>query len=145
VRYTSISGEPIFGPDGRFRGYRGVTHDVTALTLAAEAVRESETRFRSLVQLSSDWFWEQDEELRFTLMEGSADHTRVPRFHRFIGKQRWDFPFVNMSEARWEAHKRTLNERQSFRDLELVGRDDNRQLFYILVSGEPVFDSKGRF
>jgi hypothetical protein len=69
----------------------------------------------------------------------------VPQLQRFIGKQPWDFPFVNMTEAHWEAHKLTLNERRSFRDLELVGHENNGQLFYILVSGEPVFDSKGRF
>jgi hypothetical protein len=77
-------------------------------------------------------------------MEGSGDHTHAPA-ERFIGKRPWDFPFVNLTEAHWEAHKLTLNERRSFRDLELVGRENDGQLFYILVSGEPVFDSKGRF
>jgi diguanylate cyclase (GGDEF)-like protein/PAS domain S-box-containing protein len=145
VRYTSVSGEPIFGSDGRFRGYRGVAHDTTAMTLAAEAVRASEMRFRSLVKLSNDWFWEQDEELRFTRMEGSADHGRVPRFQSFIGKQRWDYPWVNMTAADWEAHRELLREQRSFRDLELVGRDESGQLFHILVSGEPVFDAAQRF
>jgi PAS domain S-box-containing protein len=38
-----------------FRGYRGVTHDATDVTLAARPCVRA-MRFRSL-QLSSDWFW----------------------------------------------------------------------------------------
>jgi PAS domain-containing protein len=33
---------------------------------ADAALAESEARFRSLAELSSDWYWEQDAELRFT-------------------------------------------------------------------------------
>ena len=33
---------------------------------AAERMRQSEERFRSLTKLSADWYWEQDVELRFT-------------------------------------------------------------------------------
>src|SRR6266850_2083481 len=39
-------------------------------TAAEQAVRESEERFRSLTALSSDWYWEQDAEYRFTRLEG---------------------------------------------------------------------------
>jgi diguanylate cyclase (GGDEF)-like protein/PAS domain S-box-containing protein len=144
-RYFRVSGEPVFGRGGRFRGYRGVTHDVTEVTLGAEALRASEMRFRSLVKLSNDWFWEQDETFRFTRMEGSADHQYVPRFEAFIGKYRWDFPWANMTEEDWAAHKRLLTAHRSFRDMELIGPDNAGQPFHILVSGEPVFDAHGRF
>src|SRR6267143_3367802 len=33
-------------------------------------LRESEARFRSLTELASDWYWEQDESLRFTRVSG---------------------------------------------------------------------------
>ena len=32
----------------------------------SETLREAEERFESLVALSSDWYWEQDESYRFT-------------------------------------------------------------------------------
>src|SRR6185503_12320971 len=37
---------------------------------AEHAVRDSEARFRSLTNLSSDMYWEQDESYRFTQLEG---------------------------------------------------------------------------
>ena len=37
---------------------------------AERAVRESEARLRALTHLSSDWYWEQDAEFRFTRLEG---------------------------------------------------------------------------
>src|SRR5439155_187233 len=33
-------------------------------------LRESEARYRSLTELASDWYWEQDESLRFTRVSG---------------------------------------------------------------------------
>jgi diguanylate cyclase (GGDEF)-like protein/PAS domain S-box-containing protein len=38
VRYFSIAGEPRFGPDGAFLGYRGVGRDVTDIAVARERI-----------------------------------------------------------------------------------------------------------
>ena len=35
-----------------------------------DALRESERRLRALLELSSDWYWVQDENYRFTVREG---------------------------------------------------------------------------
>ena len=48
-RVITVSGIPVLGPDGTFRGYRGTARDVTRETEAEERLRASEARFRSLV------------------------------------------------------------------------------------------------
>jgi PAS domain S-box-containing protein len=48
--YMSVSGEPVFGEQGRFCGYRGVAKDVTARMRAEAELR----RFRAALDISMD-------------------------------------------------------------------------------------------
>ena len=53
-------------------------------------LRESEARFRSLTKLSSDWYWEQDAEFRFTRIEGRYLDDDESLRAGFIGRHRWE-------------------------------------------------------
>ncbi|WP_292346526.1 PAS domain S-box protein [Methanoregula sp. PtaB.Bin085] len=46
--------QPIFSPEGEYLGRRGSNRDITQRKIAEDALRASETRFRSLIQNSSD-------------------------------------------------------------------------------------------
>jgi diguanylate cyclase (GGDEF)-like protein/PAS domain S-box-containing protein len=144
VHYVSVSGEPIFGADGAFQGYRGVAKDVTASHRAVLALRESEERFRNLSGLSTDWYWEQDAEFRFT--RTSVDHGS-PVFgdkHSALGKARWELPLAPLS-CSWEQHRETLRARRTFRDFEYSYTDADGEPRFVSASGYPVFDEAGRF
>src|SRR6478735_1913134 len=52
----------------RLEGYSKML-EATVLERTAE-LRESEARFRSLTELASDWYWEQDENAKFTKVSG---------------------------------------------------------------------------
>ncbi|HEX6297043.1 MAG TPA: diguanylate cyclase [Burkholderiales bacterium] len=111
---------------------------------AESAMREGEARFRSLTDLSSDWYWEQDAEFRFTRLEGRQVAGGDERLRRhLLGKRRWDTGLG--VEGGWDAHRATLEARQPFYDL-LMWRTmaDGVQRF-MNVSGEPVFDAAGAF
>jgi diguanylate cyclase (GGDEF)-like protein/PAS domain S-box-containing protein len=112
---------------------------------AEEVRRESEERFRSLTGLSSDWYWEQDENFRFTLISNAnKDKTgRGPSSN--LGRTRWDLPALNMSEADWAAHRALLEAHQPFYDLELHRRTADGKSKYTCISGEPMFDAAGAF
>ena len=47
--YVRASGKPVFDANGEFHGYRGTGTDVTAITRAQEALRESERSARSAI------------------------------------------------------------------------------------------------
>jgi len=99
----------------------------------------SERRFRSLTGLSSDMYWEQDEQYRFISSSGSGPEWIINE------KKRWDFKYDNMSEADWAAHIALLDARKPFRDLELRRTDESGRKVWVSVSGEPVLDASGSF
>ena len=77
--YFEVSGHPVFQL-GEFVGYRGLAWDVTERESLIAKITDNEARFRALTELSSDWYWEMDEELRFTrLQRGAARHDQSGR------------------------------------------------------------------
>jgi diguanylate cyclase (GGDEF)-like protein/PAS domain S-box-containing protein len=112
---------------------------------AEQAVRESEARFRSLTDLSSDWYWEQDAEYRFTRLEGRHVAGGDPALlGRLIGSRRWESEGLQI-EGGWDAHRRLLDARQPFYDALMWRPMSDGRLRYMLVSGEPLFDAAGTF
>ena len=119
--------------------------DITEQQVADDRLRDSEARFRGLTALSSDWYWQQDENYRFVSFEGNLEHAGKPLESGAVGEVRWEIPTFNMSEQQWQAHRALLDARQVFRDLELERRSANGDVFWLCVSGEPIFDASGAF
>ncbi len=119
--------------------------EITERKAAEEAVRESEARFRSLTQLSSDWYWEQDENFGLKFMSRRMGERTGLDAAAYIGRKRWDQPALNLSETDWAAHKAQLERHEPFRDFEMERANPAGGTRWISVSGEPIFDSQGRF
>jgi len=112
---------------------------------AVAALRQGEARFRSLCELSSVWYWEQDQNFRFTSHSGGAPEHAALRPDADHGKTRWELPVFGVSDAQWKAHRATLQAHRSFRDFTYQRRDDQGQVRHVCISGDPVFDEQGRF
>jgi diguanylate cyclase (GGDEF)-like protein/PAS domain S-box-containing protein len=112
---------------------------------AEEVLRESESRFRSLTSLSSDWYWEQDAEHRFTKFEGRGGHTGYDPAGAVLGRRFWELEGLALDSVDIAAHRARLERHEAFRDLEYEYRDRSGRQFFIRVDGEPVFDERGAF
>ncbi len=110
------------------------------------ALRLSEERFKCHLELSSEWYWEQDENYRFTLIMGAGfEKTEIdPR--QYLGTMRWDHGAVPVGDnGSWDAHQAVLEARQPFADFVFRRIDQQGELHYISTSGQPMFDGKRRF
>ncbi|WP_148415469.1 bifunctional diguanylate cyclase/phosphodiesterase [Noviherbaspirillum massiliense] len=125
-------------------GFRGILRDVTERRKMEQALRESEARFRALTNLSSDWYWEQDTEFRFTRLEGR--HAKAAEIQGyFLGKPIWECGFEVQAEGGWDAHREFLAAQRPYRDIIMCRVLTDGSPFYISASGEAVFDGEGRF
>jgi PAS domain S-box-containing protein len=115
----------------------------TVLERTAE-LRESEARFRSLAELASDWYWEQDSTGNFTKVSGPVLEMLGIRVDGFEGEGSIN-TMAGWNEAERDALHAKITARQPFLDFlfSRVNDDGSRQQFR--VSGEPMFDHSGRF
>jgi PAS domain S-box-containing protein len=107
-------------------------------------LRESEARYRSLTELASDWYWEQDENMNFTKVSGPVLEMLGIRVDTLVG----DTAAAQVSgwnETEREQLQATIAARQPFLDFVFsrINADGSQQRFQ--VSGEPMFNRSARF
>ena len=107
-------------------------------------LRESEARFRRLTELSSDWYWEQDENGHFTKIFGPVLEMLGIRVDDALYKTREE-QGAGWNEAEREMLEANLASRQPFLDFVYSRTNPDGSLRYLMVSGEPMFDPSGRF
>ncbi len=107
-------------------------------------LRESEARFRSLTELASDWYWEQDENGHFTKISGPALEMLGVQAEPLQGEP------AMADDSGWNEDERaelraTIDARQPFIDFVFhrVNPDGTKRQFR--VSGQPMFNESCRF
>lgn len=103
-------------------------------------------RYRDYAEMSSDWYWEQDEEFRFTYFSREFEEVTGVPSSRGLGKTRWQgLGKERLSNIDWAAHEQSLRAHQPFRNLEYPARRQDGKIVWFRVSGKPRFDRSGRF
>ena len=143
--YAEITGRAV-DPDNLALGMVWMGEDITARLKTEAALKASEDRFRRLVSLSSDWYWEQDADLRFTRVSGSIFEKNNIDLSTTLGKRRWEDTSVRgVSPEQWRTHRKLLEQRKPFRDFVYQVLGPTGDLRWCSSSGNPVFDEKGVF
>jgi PAS domain S-box-containing protein len=142
--WVRITGTFLRDDSGSHQCSVALVYDITELKLAEEALKASETRFRRMVEMSSDWYWVQDENFRFVALPGVEK--RGFEQEVYIGKARWEVPGVApLPEKVWRQHRDKLERHEPFSDFVYAATDSVGELRYLSVTGEPIFGADGRF
>jgi diguanylate cyclase (GGDEF)-like protein/PAS domain S-box-containing protein len=96
-----------------------------------------------VIELSADFYWEQDEHHRFTVYRPSREAD--PELSELVGKTSWEFCPEPPEQGGWARHRAVLEQRQPFHDVVHRFGSASHGTRYLSFSGQPVFDQRKKF
>ncbi|MCP4694919.1 MAG: PAS domain S-box protein, partial [Desulfobacterales bacterium] len=118
--------------------------DITARKEAEAALQESEIRFRSLVETTSDWVWEIDADGRFTYCSPLCEMIYGYSPEELLGKSMFDVLIAPEEiDHCGEVFNRCIQNVCSFQVVERRSLRKDGGLIYIEFSGAPVIGENG--
>jgi PAS domain S-box-containing protein len=120
-------------------------HRKSVETEAAQlSLADSEARFRDFAEATSDWFWEQDESLRFVRFSGGGRSNEITSAAD-IGKTRHETVKAGVTPEQWMQHDADMAAHRPFQNFRFQRTLDDGRVIHVSISGRPVFDAKGQF
>ncbi len=108
-------------------------------------LRESEARYRSLTELASDWYWEQDETGSFTRVSGPVLEMLGLKVDPLEGPVPQAPEEPGWNEPERATLRAKIAAREPFLDFLFSRIDEGGATHYFQVSGQPMFDRSCRF
>ena len=143
-RYLESNAVPILDRQGRILGFQGADRDITERRRAEEALRESESRFRALVETTSDWIWEVDNHGTYTYASPKVTDLLGYEPREVIGKKPFDLMPPEEAERLMSLFLPIMAAARPFAGLENLNLHKDGRLVLLETSGIPILDAEGR-
>jgi signal transduction histidine kinase len=111
---------------------------------AQHSLAESESRFRDFAEATSDWFWEQDESLRFARFSGGGRSGEITS-NADLGKTRHETVKMGVTAEQWALHDADLAAHRPFHNFRFQRALADGSIIHVSISGRPVFDARSNF
>ncbi|MET0517618.1 MAG: PAS domain S-box protein [Burkholderiaceae bacterium] len=112
---------------------------------STQEASERNARFRDLLAMAADWYWEMDREFRFTHMAEDKPGSSGLELQARLGRTPWEIEGFGLSDEELDAHRADLESHRAFHGLVARRRGPDGSNRYVSVSGEPRFDAQGSF
>jgi len=143
IRWVSNSLVPNYDVEGNLLSYDGLIRDITNRKIAEETVRESEERYRQLVETMNEGLAMADHEYVFTFInEKFAEMLGYSR-EEMVGRHLLEFVHEDYQDfMKDQMAKRRTGETKSY-EIDWRAKDGGR--VYTLISPKGFYDSLGQF
>ena len=118
---------------------------VRRLDRSQAQLADSEKRFRELAEVSGDWFFEMDADLRLSFVSDSFYDITGLTPDAVIGRRRQDIAVDANMQGAFARHIADLEARREFRRFEYELKGGDGRSVHISLSGVPIFDEDGVF
>jgi len=135
---------PLESPKGINRVV-SVIRDITDRKQMERALRESEQRFRSLVETTSDWVWEVDQHGFYTYASPKVKELLGYNPEEVIGKKPFDFMPLEEADRITKLFEGVVKSRKPFTRLENTNVHKDGHRVVLETSGVPIFEKDGNF
>ena len=142
----------VHSDEGGPRLLSGYLIDISAQKNIEDALVGSELRFRDFAEAATDWFWEMDENLRFSYFSERFQDATGVQPEALLGKTRRELLADNdlviggfTTEDDWNRHIEDLEAHRPFQDFRHPRPNPDGGLYYLTISGKPIFDDHGIF
>lgn len=120
--------------------------DVTVEKLAQDSLVDSENRLRAFAESSSDFFWEMDQDLRFSYFSARFTEVTGVAAQTLLGKTRQESGVEGtVDQAVYKRHIDDLAHHRPFRNFIHPREKNDGKIVWLSISGIPVFDRLGSF
>lgn len=120
------------------------SRDITEFHRTLTALEHSEERFRNLVESSSDWIWEVDENLLYTYVSPQVETILGYTQEEIIGKHATDIMDKNEAKRISKILQPIIKNGEPIIVLENRVIHKNGETIILETSGSPYFNSKGK-
>ncbi|WP_397333973.1 PAS domain S-box protein [Nostoc sp. FACHB-152] len=131
--------------EGKINTWFGTTTDIHDRVTAELALKDSEQRFRNLVESSYDLIWEVDQNCAYTYVSPKIRDILGYEPEEVLGRTPLDFMPPELQEVLAPGFAAILADPQPFQCLENIQVHQDGHQVILETSGVPVFDTSGKF
>lgn len=143
--WLDINRIPLHDSEDKIIGILGTYEDITERKIAGEKLKESEEKFRSLVETTSDWIWEVDRNNKYVYSSPKIRELLGYEPEEVISKTPFDLMPGEEAKRVRKMFEEIIISQSSFEGLVNRNLHKNGQIIILETSGAPIFDIEGNF